>query len=165
MGQVFPEIFGFLFPVPFHSCPIFLKVACGAFSALQPVGRLYPCPNEFSSFSSRGATHHIGTRDLFQRRRELYKEFYQHIVIHGGARFFYMPQSWDMGEILSLPLRRKACGGFFRCPKNRTFSAGFEPANSGTRGQHANHQTTEAVTVVPYSHFFHLPPTLYELRS
>jgi len=65
MGQVFPEIFGFLFPVPFHSCPIFLKVACGAFSALQPVGRLYPCPNEFSSFSSRGATHHIGTRDLF----------------------------------------------------------------------------------------------------
>ena len=21
-----------------------LKVACGAFSALQPVGRLYPCP-------------------------------------------------------------------------------------------------------------------------
>jgi hypothetical protein len=29
--------------------------------------------------------------------------------------------------------------------KNPTASAGFEPANSGTRGQHANHQTTEAV--------------------
>ena len=28
-----------------------------------------------------------------------------------------MPQSWDMGQILSLPLRRKAWGGFFRCPK------------------------------------------------
>jgi len=41
-----------------------LKVACGAFSALQPVGRLYPCPNEFPSIISRGATHHIGTRDL-----------------------------------------------------------------------------------------------------
>jgi hypothetical protein len=41
-----------------------------------------------------------------------------------------MPQSWDMGQILSLPLRRKACGGFFRCPKNPTTSAGFEPANS-----------------------------------
>ena len=41
-----------------------LKVACGAFAALQPVGRLYPCPNEFPSFISRGATHHIGTTDL-----------------------------------------------------------------------------------------------------
>jgi hypothetical protein len=26
-----------------------------------------------------------------------------------------MPQSWDMGQILSLPLRRKACWGFFSC--------------------------------------------------
>ena len=33
-------------------------------SALQHVGRLYPCPNEVPSFISRGATHHIGTRDL-----------------------------------------------------------------------------------------------------
>ena len=28
-----------------------------------------------------------------------------------------MPQRWDMGQIVSLPLRRRACGGFFRCPK------------------------------------------------
>ena len=35
-----------------------------------------------------------------------------------------------------LLLRRKASWGFFR-PKNPTASAGFEPANSGTRGQHA----------------------------
>jgi len=41
-----------------------LKVACGVFSALQPVGQLYPCPSEFPSFISRGATHHIGMRDL-----------------------------------------------------------------------------------------------------
>ena len=72
-------------------------------TALQPVGRLYPCPNEFPSFIIRGATQHIGTRDLCQRRRELYKEFFQHIVIHGGTRFFYMPQSWDMGQILHFP--------------------------------------------------------------
>jgi hypothetical protein len=55
-----------------------------------------------------------------------------------------MPQSWDMGQIIWLPLRRKACWGFLH-EKNPTASAGFEPANSGTRGQHANHQTTEAV--------------------
>jgi hypothetical protein len=45
-----------------------------------------------------------------------------------------MPQSWDMGQIILLPLRRK----------NPTASVGSEPAILGTRGQHANHQTTEA---------------------
>ena len=43
-----------------------------------------------------------------------------------------MPQSWDMGRILLLSLPPTA-------------SAGFEPANSGSSGQYANHQTTEAV--------------------
>jgi hypothetical protein len=42
----------------------------------------------------------------------------------------------DMGLMALLPLRRKACWGFF-CPKNPTASAGFEPANLGTKGQHA----------------------------
>jgi len=44
-----------------------LKVACGVFSALQPVGRLYPCPNEFPSFISRGATHHRHERPLLAK--------------------------------------------------------------------------------------------------
>ena len=44
--------------------------------------------------------------------------------------------NYDMGPTALLPLRRKACWGFF-LPKNPTASAGFEPANSGTRGQHA----------------------------
>ena len=42
----------------------------------------------------------------------------------------------DMGPKALIPLLRKACWGFFR-PKNPTASAGFEPANSCTRGQHA----------------------------
>jgi hypothetical protein len=54
-----------------------------------------------------------------------------------------MPQSCDMGQTALLSLRRKACWGFFR-PKNPTASARFEPVNLGTRGQHSNHQTTEA---------------------
>jgi len=41
-----------------------------------------------------------------------------------------------MGPTALLPLRRKACWGFFRS-KNPTASAGFEPANLGTKGQHA----------------------------
>ena len=47
-----------------------------------------------------------------------------------------MPQIYDMGPMALLPLWRKACWGFFR-PKNPTASAGFEPANLGTKGQHA----------------------------
>ena len=29
--------------------------------------------------------------------------------IYESTSFFYMPQSWDMGQILSLLLRRKVC--------------------------------------------------------
>ena len=55
-----------------------------------------------------------------------------------------MPQSWDMGQILLLPLQGRHVEDFY-AGKNPTASAGFEPANSGARGQHANHSTTEAV--------------------
>jgi hypothetical protein len=47
------------------------------------------------------------------------------------AGFFFMPQSWDMGQIL-LPLRRKACCGFFQSEKcdgfgrERTRDLGFQ---------------------------------------
>ena len=37
--------------------------------------------------------------------------------VYESTRFFYMPQSWDMGQNLSLPLRRKACWGSFRTPE------------------------------------------------
>jgi len=47
-----------------------------------------------------------------------------------------MPQIYDMGPTALLPLRRKACWGFFR-PKNPTALARFEPANLGAKGQHA----------------------------
>jgi hypothetical protein len=43
-----------------------------------------------------------------------------------------------MGQTALLPLRRKACWEFFFFAiKNPTASAGFEPANLGTKGQHA----------------------------
>ena len=55
---------------------------------------------------------------------------------HVNLGIFYMPQIYDMGPRALLSLRRKACWRIFR-PKNPTASAGFEPANLGTRGQHA----------------------------
>ena len=47
-----------------------------------------------------------------------------------------MPQIYDKGTTALLPVRRKAFWGFFRT-KNPTASAGFVPANLGTKGQHA----------------------------
>jgi len=73
-----------------------------------------------------------------------------------------MPQIYDMGPTALLPLR-----GFFR-PKNPTASAGFEPANLGTKGQHATprppkpillYTLTKWVTThlgVQIVHFYHL---------
>jgi len=58
----------------------------------------------------------------------------------------YIPQICDMGQTALIPLRRKAYWGLFAL-KNPTASAGFQLANYGTHGQHANSWTTERVTV------------------
>jgi hypothetical protein len=50
----------------------------------------------------------------------------QHATSTVSVGIFYMPQFYDMGQTALLPLRRKACRGFFRL-KNPTASAGFEP--------------------------------------
>jgi hypothetical protein len=52
---------------------------------------------------------------------------------------------YDMGQTAFLPLRRKACCGFFR-PKNPTASAGFEPANLSTKGQHVTSRPPKPLT-------------------
>jgi hypothetical protein len=59
-----------------------------------------------------------------------------HFLRHLGI--IYTSQIYDMGPTALLPLRKKACWGFFR-PKNLMDSAGFDSANLGTRGQHANY--------------------------
>ena len=77
---------------------------------------------------------------------------------HVNLGIFYMPQIYDMGPMVLLTLRRKACWGFFR-PKNPTASAGFEPANLGTKDQHATprppkqsyYRTSFSLTVPPFA--------------
>ena len=49
-----------------------------------------------------------------------------------------MPQSWDMGQIFYFPSGGRHAEDLY-VRKNPTASAGFEPANLGARGQHANH--------------------------
>ena len=46
-------------------------------------------------------------------------------TLHLGI--FYMPQICDMGPTALLPLRRKACWGFFRSLKIRRFRPGLNP--------------------------------------
>ena len=73
------------------------------------IGLLYSNPQQVPAFISSGATHHTDAQDLYQRRRELLPmNFASKSAIHESTSFFYMPQIWDMGQILLLPLRRKA---------------------------------------------------------
>jgi hypothetical protein len=52
-----------------------------------------------------------------------------------------------VGQTALLPLRRKAWWGFFR-PKNPTASPWFEPANLGTKGQHAISRPPKPLLVI-----------------
>ena len=54
-----------------------------------------------------------------------------------------------MGPTALLPLWRKACWGFFR-PKNPTASAGCEPTNLGTKGQHASSRPPKPLNYSTY---------------
>jgi hypothetical protein len=56
-------------------------------------------------------------------------------TVHLG--FFYMPQICDMGPTALFPSEGRRAEDFSAL-KNPTASAGFEPANLDTRGQHAN---------------------------
>jgi hypothetical protein len=78
----------------------------GSFSHL---GFLYPDPEGVPSFISRGAARRTTAAPQLAKEGTMNGNFACDPVIHINRRFFYMPQSWDMGQILLLPLRRKAC--------------------------------------------------------
>jgi hypothetical protein len=98
-----------------------------------------------SPFISRGAPRQTSRETSISESRKYGREMAgqikpYHCDFTSFVGLFNPLQSCDRGQtaLLVLPLRRKACWGFFR-PKNPTASAGFEPANVGTRCQHANH--------------------------
>ena len=86
-------------------------------------------PNEFLH-SSPEAPHTIQGRETSasEGRNYYHRNLASKSGIYESTKFFYMPQSWDMGQILSLPLRRNACWGLFGHPKIPT--ASVEPATS-----------------------------------
>jgi hypothetical protein len=85
-----------------------LKSLYGACQHHDLSGLLYSYPQQVPAFICRGATHHTDARDLYQRRRELLPILLADPEFTKYTRVFYMPQSWDMGYIVLLPLRRKA---------------------------------------------------------
>ena len=93
-------------------------------------------PNEFIHLQRRHAPYRRERPLLAKEGTVLPRNLASKSGIYESIRFFYMPQGWDMGQFLSLPLRRKAWWGLFGNLKNPTASAAFEPANSGIRGQH-----------------------------
>ena len=72
-----------------------------------------------------------------------------------------MSQIYDMGPTALIPLRRKACWEFFG-PENPTASAGFEPANLGTKGQHAT--SRPYVTRIIFLYTYILMSSFKDLR-
>jgi hypothetical protein len=62
-----------------------------------------------------------------------------------------------MGPTALLPSEERRAEDFFR-PKNPTASAGCEPANLGTKGQHATSRATEAA--LPYLYCCHVSPCM-----
>jgi hypothetical protein len=84
------------------------KVTLRGLSTPRPLVSIVFLPQQVLAFISRGATHHTDARDLYQRRRELLPILLADPEFTKSTRVFYMPQSWDMGHIILLHLRRKA---------------------------------------------------------
>jgi hypothetical protein len=63
-----------------------------------------------------------------------------------------MPQSCDVGQMFYFPSEGRHAENFLN-RKNPTASVGSEPMILGTRGQHANHYTTEAAHTDIYLEF------------
>jgi hypothetical protein len=57
---------------------------------------------------------------------------------------FYMPQFYDTGQTALLPSEGRRAEDFYAL-KNSMASAGFEPANLGTKGQHATSRPPKAL--------------------
>jgi hypothetical protein len=86
----------------------------------MPAGILYPYPwlsllhlqrvlhakQVWAPSASEGANYIYILRNLASKS-----------AIFGRTRFMYLPQSWAMGQIILLPLRRKACCRFFQPKK------------------------------------------------
>jgi hypothetical protein len=113
-------------------------VRCILGKFLGVVCHCFPPRLDVPTFAARYLHVHNDARDPSSERwnygRECRPVIFLKWLLPRHLGIFYMPQIYDMGPTALLPLRRKAFWGFFR--PYPTASAGFEPANLGTKGQH-----------------------------
>jgi hypothetical protein len=106
----------------------FLEIGCHCF----------PPPLDVPTFSTRCL--HVQRREISAAAegetlcgREMFRQISPRIRLPRNSR--NLLQICDMEQTALLPLRRSAED--FSALKNPTASAGFKPANMGTKGQHA----------------------------
>jgi hypothetical protein len=70
-----------------------------------------------------------GVRDLCQRRTELFQgmNLASNSWFTAITRFFYMPQSWDMGHIFYFPCEGRHADDFYRTGKIQRLRPGSNP--------------------------------------
>ena len=130
---------------------------------LGVVCHCFPPPLDVPTFAARCLYVHNDARDPSSERWNCEWEICPVILpkfrLPRKFRYLLHAQIYDMGQTALLPLRRKACWGFFR-PKNPTASAGFEPANLGTKGQHSTPRPPKPIIIYIciciYIHFYTL---------
>ena len=118
-----------------------LNVAMFHYYALQP--SVYCAIWVRHSNFRHQASPRVSPRDSTQRRKvELWARNLREVCLNADCHVTFR----DMGPTALLPLRRKACWGFFR-PKNPTASAGCEPANLSTKDQHVTSRPPKPLIV------------------
>jgi hypothetical protein len=111
----------------------FFLIISRALRHFSHAGLLYPYPNEFRHSTPEALHTKRRERPLLAKDGTKTKE-----SILLATRNFRKLQSWDMGHLIYFPSEGRPCWEFLLYRKNPTASAGIEPANSGSRGQHAN---------------------------
>ena len=115
-----------------------IRPIADATDVLQPsrliVLTLYPPPHLFERSHVR---HQVSPRPSSERWNCVGKNWpviLPEIATSSISGIFYMPQIYDMGPMALLPLRRKACWGFFRPEKSWRLRPGLNPRTSILKG-------------------------------
>jgi hypothetical protein len=107
---------------------------------LGVVCHCFPPPLDVPTFAARCLYVRNDTRDPCSERwncgREIVREFCLNSDFHYISGSFTCRKSTTWDRRLYFPSEGRRAKDFFR-PKNPTASAGFEPANLSTKGQHA----------------------------
>jgi hypothetical protein len=83
--------------------------------------------NEVPLFISRGAAHQQAwALSASEGRNYVYLNLASKFVIHERTRFFYMPQSWDMGQMFYFPSEGRHAEDFFNRTRERTRDLGYQ---------------------------------------